>query len=370
MSIIENQFINITSFENLLFAHKAALSGKRKNYYATEFNSHLASNINKLQSILRNNSYKPYRYLHKTIYEPKIRQIEAPSYRDRVVHHAIHQYLDPFYEQHFICDSYACRKGRGIHSAVSRIQHFLRSDTPNVCACQLDISKYYPSINHEKLLYFLGTKIKDPQLLNLLKIIIDSSSCGHEYDHLFDPGSYYFQKGVHGIPIGNLTSQLFANIYLHNADMYAKQQLKIKQYVRYMDDIVFFSEDKSELIYWQQALTDFIYEQLFLIINPRKVRIYPARQGVSFVGYVIHPKYILLRGSSVRRFKKHYRRQLQSVASNKMEIEKMQETFSAWKAHASHASSQRLIANLESWQSYYINKRQPTQLDLFDKDTF
>lgn len=354
MPIIKNIFSSITSLETLLIAHRRALKGKRYNKYATSFNYELISNLLKLQTELHDGTYKPLDYRKKVITEPKIRLIEAPAYRDRVVHHALHHYLSPFYEQFFIGDSYACRPGRGIHHATDRVQHFLRNGGQNLYVCQIDISKYYASINHGRLMELLQEKIQDKDLIDLLKIIIDSTDSGVEHDSLFAPDSYYFTKGRRGIPIGNLTSQLFANIYLHHADMYAKQNLKIRHYVRYMDDILFFHHDKAQLHVWQQAMTKFLYEDLYLTINPRKIRLYPTSQGVSFVGYIIYPHYLRLRSSSVRRFKKHYHKQLCAVANDCLDPDTMRKSFASWKAHAQHASSQHLVEKLESQQVDYL----------------
>lgn len=366
----------------MLSAHKKALKGKRCNANATNFDYKLMSYLTKLQTELINNKYKPLTYRKRIILEPKVRLIEAPAYRDRIVHHSIHQHLSPFYDRIFIDDSYACRKGHGIHSAASRVQQFLRQSKTDLYVCQLDISKYYASINQEKLINILETRIKDEPLMNLLKVIIDSTDSGNEHDHLFTPDSYYFTKGKRGIPIGNLTSQLFANIYLHQADNYAKRNLKIRNYVRYMDDILFFHHDKAQLHEWKKAMTKFLYEELYLTINPRKVRIYPASQGVSFVGYAIYHNHLKLRGSSVKRFKKNYRKQLSGVMTGDVGIESMQKSFTAWTAHASHARSQNLIDSLRVMQEdpifvhdikkyhqeHAISTIPPVQLSLFNKE--
>ena len=368
VTIFKDTFSTITSLETLIIAHKHALKGKRLNYYATDFNYNLIGRLIMLQVELRNNIYQPYPYRRKIITDPKLRLIEAPAYRDRIVHHAIHYYLCPFYERFFIRDSYACRPGRGIHGAAARVQHFLRIGGPNLYVCQLDISKYYASINHDKLLELLQTKINDQQITNLLKIIIDSTDSGTEHDSLFKSDSYYFTKGRRGIPIGNLTSQLFANIYLHQVDMYAKQTLKIRYYIRYMDDILIFHENKEQLRIWQEAMTKFLYEELYLTINPYKVRVYPTIQGIPYVGYVIYPHYLRMRSSSVRRFKKRYRGQLRAMLAGQLEPEAIAKSFASWEAHASHANSKHLVKKYKLWQydclfkmNYY---HQPHQLML------
>lgn len=382
MTILKNIFSPATSLDALLLAHKRALKGKRYNYYATGFDYNLISCLIKLQAELRNGAYNPSGYRKKIVVEPKVRNIEAPAYRDRIVHHALHYFISPFYERFFIADSYACRPNRGIHHAAARVQHFLRQGGPDLYVCQLDVSKYYASINHDRLLQLLQQKIGDKRIIDLLKAIIDSTDSGTEHDLLFAPDSYYFTKGRRGIPIGNLTSQLFANIYLHELDMYAKQTLKVRRYIRYMDDILIFHHDKAQLHIWQQAMTNFLYQKLYLTVNPHKVRLYPAKQGVSFVGYVIYPHFLRLRGSSVRRFKKRYRQQLRAVTADKLSPDDMRESFASWKAHASHASSRHLVDKLESQQGDYLFVRAvkryhrkhcrvalsspPVQLSLFD----
>jgi hypothetical protein len=188
----------------------------------------------------------------------------------------------------------------------------------------------------------------------LLGTIIGSTDSGFEYNHLFDDESFFNTRGRRGIPIGNLTSQLFANIYLHHADTYAKQQLKIRNYVRYMDDILFFDDDKKQLHRWQQAMTKFLYDELYLTVNPHKVRLYPAKLGVDFVGYIIYPHSMRLRGSSVRRFKKRYRKQLKGLLAGKTSVEQIEISFNAWSAHAAHANTKQLVRHLKSWQGDYL----------------
>ncbi len=381
MSSLQNCFTDTISLDNLTKAHKKAMIGKRSNAKAANSNYHFMSQLLTIQDELKNDSYYPSPYRDRIIREPKVRHIQAPDFRDRIIHHAIHSVLNSFYERHFIPDSYACRPGRGIHSATYKIQSFLQTSTVPLYVCKLDISKYYASINHERLKQLLSTKICDTQMLRLLNAIIDSIDSGTEHDNLFPLDSYFHTKGPRGIPIGNLTSQLFANIYLHHADMYAKQQLKIRRYIRYMDDILIFHESKSQLQIWQQAMTDFLYNDLCLTINPHKIRIYPARLGVDFVGYVIFPHSMRLRGSSVRRFKKRYRRQLKAMLTDKVSLDTIQTSFDAWSAHARHANTKQLVNHLRDWQDEYIFvhavqkyarkhniKKPPIQLSLFDKE--
>jgi hypothetical protein len=163
--------------------------------------------------------------------------------------------------------------------------------------------------------------------------------------------------------------------------MYAKQQLKIHYYIRYMDDILIFHESKSQLRVWQQAMTKFFYEELYLTVNPHKIRVYPARLGVDFVGYIIYPNSMRLRGSSVRRFKKRYHKQLRGLLNGNISQEHLKSSFKAWTAHAAHANTKRLVQSLKNLGNsflfvYAVQKfarkknlhSPPTQLSFFDKE--
>lgn len=337
-----NPFDSIVSLETLTKAHKKCMAGKRSSRNAATSNYAFMSELLEIQAELVSGLYRPAPYRRRLITEPKVRRIQAPAFRDRIVHHAIHSVLNPFYERHFINDSYACRPGKGTHRAVARVQKFVKLN-PNAYACQLDISKYYGSVNHDKLYQLLVKRIADQRLLDLLRVIIDSSDSGTEYDHLFAPDSHFHTKGRRGIPIGNLTSQLFANIYLHEADMYAKQKLKIRQYIRYMDDILIFHPCKKQLRQWQDSLTNFLYEELYLTMNPRKIRVYPARTGVDFVGFVSYPRTRRVRSSSVRRFRRRFNKKLKGLAEGRVNIDSTNATFNAWSAHVTHGNGQRLI---------------------------
>lgn len=328
-------FERITTLESLVRAHQIAMRGKKSNLSATSSNYRFMSQLLEIQSELINCQYRPLPYRHKIITDPKVRSIEAPAFRDRIVHHAVHQVLSPLYERFFIADSYACRRGKGTHKAMNRVQEFIKQQ-PNDYACKIDISKYYASINHAKLYQLLSKRLSEQKLLNLLATIIASHQSGPEYDHLFPADSPYHTKGSRGIPIGNLTSQLFANIYLHELDMFAKQQLKIRRYVRYMDDILFFHPDKDQLRKWQHQITHFLHHELHLAVNPRKVRIYPARLGVDFVGFVLHRSHRRVRASSVRRFRRRFHRQLKLLMDGKQTAEALEASLNAWTAHVTH----------------------------------
>lgn len=346
----------LLSAQSLQSAQRRALRGKRENHFASRSNYYVISEITALQSEIANGTYKPREYRRKTIYEPKERKIEAPAFFDRILHHALHRYLNVHYEKRFIHASFACREGRGTHRASHYVQKTLRT-SQKLYVCQLDISKYYASINHSKLRQILARQITGTKFMALLEAIIASTDSGDEHDYLFASNNYFHTKGRRGIPIGNLTSQLFANVYLHEADMYAKQHLKIRHYVRYMDDILFFHTDKKQLLHLQHKMTTFLYEELYLTVNPRKVRIYKASQGVEFVGYHIRPFYMRLRGRSLRRFKRKFNRKLKKLLRGEISLEDFDASFNAWKGHAMHANGGKLVKSLERKRMIYLATR-------------
>ena len=227
--------IEVCEFENLYNAYLKARRGKNNSAEVLKFNYNLENELLKLQCELRSQTYKTGKYRHFIILEPKERKISALPFRDRVVHHAICTVIEIIFEKKFIYDSYACRKGKGTHAGADRIQKFIRKAN-NYYVLKCDVSKYFPSVNHEILKKLIREKIADKKLLQLLDKIVDSSEEQNIQSSL--------QKGI---PIGNLTSQLFANIYLNKLDEYVKYELKINYYLRYMDDFVIMHESKIYL---------------------------------------------------------------------------------------------------------------------------
>jgi len=230
----------------------------------------------------------------------------------------------------------------------------------------MDVSKYFPSINHQILFQFIRKKIADPKILNLIKKLIATSSTGNEYDYLFPPDSHFRTKQPRGIPIGNLTSQVFANIYLNEADQFIKHQLRIRHYLRYMDDLVILAEDKKYLRQVKEEIIKFLYDQLYLIVNPKKVRIFPADKGIDFLGYVIFKDHILLCSGNVRKFRKKYRKLLKKVQEGKISEEKAWQSVQSWIAHAKQADTYRLREKLFNGNPS-PNRLSFGQLRLFDQ---
>jgi RNA-directed DNA polymerase len=299
----------VTSFENLLMAYRKARKGKQSKPDIAEFSLNLESELLSLQQDLSDLSYQPGPYRLFTIYERKKRQIAAASFRDRVVHHALLNIIEPAIDRRFIFDSYACRSGKGVHAAVNRYQLWSKQ-YPYVL--KMDIQQYFPSIDHMILKEKLRHYIKDRYVLELLDRIIDTTPIEiGRADFNYFPGDDLLApiERSTGLPIGNLTSQFFANLYLDAMDHFIKEQLRIRAYLRYVDDLVILGRDKAELHDIREILRERLVEDR-LRLHPRKAHIYQTCRGIDLFGYQVFPHKRKLRNDNGHAF---YRR-LRSMA--------------------------------------------------------
>lgn len=252
-----------------------------------------ADTIFDLHDLLKVSEYKHGPYLAFTITDPKKRNIHKARVKDRILHHVIHRKLYPLYDQVFISDSYSCRAGKGIHKALNRFRAFFRkvsrNNTQTTWVLKCDIQKFFDSIDHKILILLLEERISDKRIIHLLRNII--------YSFEKNPGK--------GIPLGNLTSQLFANVYMHEFDQFVKQTLKVKYYIRYADDFVFLSEDKMYLESLIGLIQEFLSKKLSLSLHPNKVFIKTLASGIDFLGWVHFPKYRVLRTVTKKRMLKN-----------------------------------------------------------------
>jgi len=268
--------------DNLYRAWRKARLGKSSRPSVARFALNLERELADLGTALRDGSYRPDRYRLFTIYERKPRQIAAAPFRDRVVHHAIMNVIEPPLDRTFIHDSYACRQCKGVHQAVERYQRWCRRYR---YALKIDIASYFASIDHEILLRQLARKLKDQRLLELLSRILEGSPPAgvmHEYfdgDDLLTP-----LERRRGIPIGNLTSQFFANFYLNGLDHFVKQDLRTDAYLRYVDDMILLADDKPTLWRWRDAIAGQL-AGLRLRLHPRKCHLTPVSAGLDVLGY-------------------------------------------------------------------------------------
>jgi len=282
-------FDRIASLENLLLAWELFRKGKRSRGDVMVFERNLEDNIFELHKNLISGLYRHSPYEPFTIHDPKQRTIHKALVRDRVVHQAIVNVIEPLFERRFIHDSYSCRVGKGTHAAIERLRSFLASASKNntrtVYAVKCDVRKFFASVNHEILLRLLTHRISDQRVINLLTVIIRSFE--------MMPGT--------GIPLGNLTSQLFANVYLHELDWYIKQKLRIRHYVRYCDDFVMLTTSRDQGFALAQAADQFLRNQLKAELHPNKIHVRTWNQGIDFLGYVLLPHATVLRPETARR---------------------------------------------------------------------
>ncbi|MCP3868100.1 MAG: RNA-directed DNA polymerase [Gammaproteobacteria bacterium] len=278
----------VISFDNLLNACFKARKGKQSTLSVAVFTLNLETELFRLQRELAGFIYQPGSYRLFTIYERKKRQIAAAPFRDRVVHHAIMNVIEPPIDRRFIHDSYACRQHRGVHAAVNRYQQWSRR-YPYVL--KMDIERYFPSIDHEILKYKLRRYLKDKYLLALLDRIIDTTppQAGRP-DAIYFPGDDLLTPTERrsGLPIGNLTSQFFANLYLDAVDHYIKEKLHGHAYLRYVDDMLILGRNKVRL----HEIRELLYERLAqerLRLHPRKAHIYHTARGIDLFGYQVFP---------------------------------------------------------------------------------
>jgi RNA-directed DNA polymerase len=334
-----NLWPTLTSFEHLLRASEIAKRGKRFRPAVARYEFHLEQELLKLQETLQNKTYQPGNYRSFYIYEPKKRLISAAPYRDRIVHHALTGMLEPIFEPTFISDSYACRKGKGTHAAADRCQQFARRFR---YVFKADIRKFFPSLDHEILKHQIARKIKDKNVLWLAGLIIDSSNPQEEVQHYF-PGDDLFKPGKRrrGIPIGNQTSQFFANVYLDPLDHFVKERLRFKGYVRYVDDFLLFSDDKRQLSEAREQIRQFL-TVLRLKLHPRKNTIFPVKEGIRFLGYRVFPTHRLLVKENVWRFLRRVRRMQKDYGDRKTTLPEIKQRLMSWSGHARQADTHRL----------------------------
>jgi retron-type reverse transcriptase len=272
------------SFPRLLRGFYRAARGKFNRETVVNFHSNLEANIFQIRDALEAGTFKWGKYRSFWVADPKLRQIESAPFRDRVVHQAMSEIMEPIFDPTFYHHNYACRSGRGTHRAMQTVHAWI-SRHQDYYYLQMDVSKYFPSIDRKILFGLVEKRIGDPRFLALVHSLLASSPASN------------------GIPIGNLTSQIFANLYLDALDQFVKRTLRVKYYLRYMDDIVLLSKDLKELQALRTAIEKFSAENLRLHFHPHKVSLGLVRGGITFVGYRIFPGRVRIKGKSLRRFR-------------------------------------------------------------------
>lgn len=278
----------LTSWSNLLLAYKRASAGKRGHPNVAAFEYRLEDNLLRLQEDLRQRTYRPGKYASFYIHEPKRRLISAAPFHDRVVHHALCNIIEPIFERSFIFDSYANRVGKGTHRALDRCQEFARRFK---YVMPLDLRQFFPSIDYAILRATLARKIGDPEVLWLVDQIFASGEgvLREAYNMVYFPGDDLFASlRPRGLPIGNLTSQFWANVYLNAFDHFVKRELCCQAYLRYVDDLLFFADDKAILWNWQPRIEKRLANLRVTIHSGAPPR--PVSEGIPFLGFIVYPQ--------------------------------------------------------------------------------
>jgi retron-type reverse transcriptase len=336
--ISEPTFAEVYTFENLYRAYRAARRGKRAHPAVAAFERRQEEELFALQADLRQQTYQPGAYHSFYIHEPKRRLVSAAPFRDRVVHHALCQVIEPQFERSFIFDSYANRVGKGTHRALDRAQAFARR-FPYVLQC--DIVQFFPSIDHEILRAELARRLPDPGLRWLCDLILHSGAgvLSEQYAVVYFPGDDLFAPlRCRGLPIGNLTSQFWANVYLNPFDHFVKRQLKCRAYVRYVDDFLLFADSKQQLWDWKKAIVERL-AALRLALHTRQAQVFPVRAGIPFLGFQVFPTHRRVKRRKVIHFRRRLRLLLSQVASRQQPVQKLEASVQGWINHVRYGDT-------------------------------
>ena len=306
-------FEEVVSFSNLYAAAGKARQGCTNTLESCRFFFHLETELLNIRDELTSMTYIPGAYRFFFVNDPKKRRIAVAPFRDRVVHHAIVNVLSPIYERSYIYDSYATRPGKGTHQAVLRAQSFVRRWPWYLKA---DVHKYFDSVDHEILRKIIARKIRDQRLLRLLNKIIANAP---------EPGR--------GLPIGNLTSQFLANVYLDPFDHMVKEELRIKGYLRYMDDFILFSHSRQELKTVLGAIINNLGDKLLLQLKPSGIWINRSALGLSFLGMRIYPALLRVRKENLKRCKKRMLNKISIWRQGRISEESMRDSLVSSTGH-------------------------------------
>ncbi len=341
----DNLFPQLIDFGNLYEAFRKAAKGKRSHAAAARFEMNLADELIRLQQDLAEGTWRPGPYHSFKIRDPKQRLVSAAPFRDRVVHHALCNVTEGIFENTFIADSYANRVGKGTHAALDQAQAWMRR-YPYVLQC--DIRQFFPSIDQAVLEAILSRKIADERVLRLVRLIIQSGEGIHDkaYRMVYFPGDDLFAAcRPRGLPIGNLTSQFWANVYLNELDQFIKRRLRCPAYLRYADDFLLFADDKASLWAWKAAIREFLCG-LRLVLHERSSTVYPVACGVPLLGFRLYPSHRRLKRKNGVNFQRRLRRFHRAYRRGEMSREDINRRIQGWVAHAAHADTWGLRLSL------------------------
>jgi len=324
-------YSQLCSYGNLYLAFKNARKGKTLKPYVVEFDHKFKDNLLQLRTELLFHSYKPRPLQTFILRDPKTRKISKSHFRDRVVHHALCNIIAPIFEKDFVYDSYANRVGKGTFKAIERFEYFQRQVSKNFSqnsfVLKADVRKYFDNVNHEILLSVVKKKVNDPNILWLIKVILSN----HKTE----------EKGK-GMPLGNLTSQFFANVFLNELDHFVKDQLRAKHYIRYVDDFVILDKSPIILQQYMKEIDFFLRNSLKLELHPEKSKIMFMSRGTEFLGMRIFLHHKLIQEKNLRKFFRKLQLLTFQYDEGKANYDKIYDSLEGWNAYAMNADMFKL----------------------------
>ncbi len=346
METYRDLYTQLCSYDNLELAWLRARKGKTLKEYVIKFESNLDWNLKQLKHELETFTYSPAPLTTFIVKDPKTRKISASHFRDRVIHHAICNIIAPIFEKDFIYDSFANQKYKGTHMAIKRLEKFIRkvsygssslqwggqlklfsASSSSGYAFKADVRHYFETVDHQILLQIVERKIKDINVIWLIKSILEN---------------HKGQSIGKGMPLGNLTSQFFANVYLNELDHFVKHELKAKYYIRYVDDFVIPHKDKKVLEKWKGEIDAFLKINLKLELHPEKSRILPLDSGITMLGFRVFFHHKLLKKSNSRRIWQRIERFKRKCDKGEMTVAEATRSLEGWLAYASFANTHNL----------------------------
>ncbi|OHA17078.1 MAG: hypothetical protein A3G52_01570 [Candidatus Taylorbacteria bacterium RIFCSPLOWO2_12_FULL_43_20] len=349
MIAYKDLYEQIISPENLFLSWEKFKKGKRGKRDVAKFEFDLERNIFKLHRDLKEKKYRHGRYFGFYIRDPKVRHIHKATVRDRVVHHAVFRILNFLFEPTFIPTSFSCRIGKGNHKGVYALEDMGRKASKNYTrpcyALKCDIKKFFDSVDHEILLDLLAKRIKDKDTMWLLREIVGS----------FSTSGTLFEK--RGLPIGNLTSQLFANVYMNEFDQFVKHELKIKYYARYTDDFVILSGTDNEFNDLLEKITHFLSDELRLSLHPHKVSVRKLHHGIDFLGYIVFPYHKLPRAKTRRRVVRKLRQRAEEYQEEKIGEVTLNSALQSYLGLLSHANTYNFSEDLKNGLWFWLHDK-------------
>ena len=345
----------LCSWDNLLLAYRRASKGKRGHPAVAAFEHRLEDNLLQLGQELHFRTYRPGPYVSFHIHDPKRRLISAAPFRDRVVHHALCNLIEPVFERSFIADSYANRVGRGTHRALDRCQEFARRYR---YVLQCDVCQFFPSIDHAILRDILGRKIGDADVMWLVGRILDSGVglLTGEYRMVWFPGDDLFApQRPRGLPIGNLTSQFWANCYLNGFDHFVKRELRCPGYLRYVDDFLLFADSKDLLWDWRGTIVQRL-ARLRLTLHTGRAHPRPVSEGLPFLGFTLFPSHRRLKRRRGIAYRRRLRGLVRDCREGRLPLHRLTASVQGWVNHVRYGDTwglrRAVLGELTAWSSW------------------